>query len=285
MGDRDGIVPAALCAACEKVRDSGKRAKALYTIPTGQNPTGARLSADRAREIYKIARQYDLLIIEDDAYYFLQHNALLATNGGGSDCSGNDMPASAGFGETLIGMDTDGRVVRLDSFSKCMAAGFRLGWITAPKDLVRAYDSLAYFSSQHGSSLSMVVLGSILQTWGWDGFMVHVATLQRKLRGNALRLLKAADQYLKGVATWHAPSSGMFLWVQLAQDISPQEFLQRMQAHAVLGVHGDCCAVQRQADRRGATFLRLSYVLEDEDAIEEGVRRLGELLRAAAPAL
>jgi len=285
MGDRDGIVPAALCAACEKVRDSGKRAKALYTIPTGQNPTGARLSADRAREIYKIARQYDLLIIEDDAYYFLQHNALLATNGGGSDCSGNDMPASAGFGETLIGMDTDGRVVRLDSFSKCMAAGFRLGWITAPKDLVRAYDSLAVFSSQHGSSLSMVVLGSILQTWGWDGFMVHVAALQRKLRGNALRVLKAADQYLKGVATWHAPSSGMFLWVQLAQDISPQEFLQRMQAHAVLGVHGDCCAVQRQADRRGATFLRLSYVLEDEDAIEEGVRRLGELLRAAAPAL
>lgn len=275
--DNNGIAPDALRAACEEARASGKPAKAVYVIPTGQNPTGTSLSEDRAREIYKIACEYDLVIIEDDAYFFLQHSTALKKD----QLVDDDIDATLSGAGSFISMDTEARVVRLDTFSKVIAAGFRLGWITAPKELIKAYDGLAYFSSQQGCSLSMMLLGSMLESWGSEGFQKHVKELQRKLRQNAQSITKAAEEHLTGVATWHTPSAGMFLWVKLTQHMDPKQLLQRMQDHAVLGLHGDFCTVRHGMSKDdGSCFLRLSYVLEDPAAITEGVRRLGGLLRA-----
>mmetsp|Transcript_33175 Transcript_33175/g.57309 ORF Transcript_33175/g.57309 Transcript_33175/m.57309 type:complete len:131 (+) Transcript_33175:849-1241(+) len=66
--DRRGPEPGALRAACRALRP-----KALYTVPTGQNPTGLSIDEDRKREIYAVAQEFDLIIIEDDAYYYLQY--------------------------------------------------------------------------------------------------------------------------------------------------------------------------------------------------------------------
>mmetsp|Transcript_36983 Transcript_36983/g.98532 ORF Transcript_36983/g.98532 Transcript_36983/m.98532 type:complete len:428 (-) Transcript_36983:285-1568(-) len=269
--DQDGIEPRSLRTACEQAVSAGLRVKALYTIPVGQNPTGSCLPAERAQEVYEIARLFDFLIVEDDAYYFLHHGANEATNG--QVCSS----AGPSFPPTFIGMDTDSRVIRLDSFSKVMAAGFRLGWITAHKDYIQAFSRLSYFSSQHGSSLSMMVLGSVLEVWKWDGFVAHVVQLQGKLRQKARCMLSAAAEHLDGVAEWYAPSSGMFLWVRLAVPLSGEDLLRRLHQYHVIALHGDTCSVQRLD---GPTFLRLSYTLEDERVIAEGVRRLGQLLRA-----
>lgn len=272
--DQHGIEPSSLRDACEQASSAGLRLKALYTIPVGQNPTGSCLTAERAREVYDIARHFDFLIVEDDAYYFLHHRANDAMNGQVGESAGPSFPS------TFTGMDTDSRVIRLDSFSKVMAAGFRLGWITAHRDYIQAFSRLSYFSSQHGSSLSMMVLGSVLEAWAWDGFVAHVQELQSKFRQNACAMLSAAAEHLNGVAEWHAPSSGMFLWVRLAASLSDRELLRRLHQNQVVVLHGDTCSVQHLD---GPTFLRLSYTLEDEGMIEEGVRRLGQMLRECTP--
>ena len=80
----------------------GPRPKVLYTIPTGQNPSGATLSADRRVELLSLASKYDLLILEDDPYIHLQF------------CKDKEKQKS------LFHLDREGRVLRFDSFSKVL---------------------------------------------------------------------------------------------------------------------------------------------------------------------
>ena len=82
----------------------GRRPHVLYLIPCGQNPTGSTLSLERRREIYAIAQRYDLIIIEDDPYYFLQY-----------DPPNTEAPSSKKqFPLSFLSMDIDGRVIRID---------------------------------------------------------------------------------------------------------------------------------------------------------------------------
>lgn len=102
----------------------------LYTVPSGQNPTGATQGLQRRRDIYKISQKHDLYILEDEPYYFLQ---MQPYNGPGSP----DVPPPRNNEEFLkalippyVSLDVDGRVMRMDSFSKVIAPGTRVGWIT-----------------------------------------------------------------------------------------------------------------------------------------------------------
>ena len=93
-------------------RRGDKMPKFMYINPTGANPTGTMLPTERRKQIYELCSKHDILILEDDPYFFLQF---------GDD---NTRPQS------FFSMDTDGRVLRFDSFSKVLSSGIRLGWVT-----------------------------------------------------------------------------------------------------------------------------------------------------------
>ena len=104
--------------------------KLLYINPTGANPTGTLLPLARRKEIYKLASQHDLLILEDDPYYYLQVHFLRRAVKGTKfpsnvsvwlQFTGNERTPS------FLSMDVDGRVLRFDSFSKVLSSGIRLG--------------------------------------------------------------------------------------------------------------------------------------------------------------
>jgi len=84
----------------------------LYTIPTGQNPSGATLSMERRQEVYKLAQEYNLLILEDDPYWFLRLKPY----------KGEEKKVDL---KSFFSMDVDGRVVRFDSYSKVASSGTR----------------------------------------------------------------------------------------------------------------------------------------------------------------
>ena len=90
--------------------------KFIYINPTGANPTGTVLPENRRKEIYQLASEHDMLILEDDPYYFLQYLP--------------ERPPS------FLSMDTEGRVLRFDSFSKVLSSGLRLGYVTGPSPLI-----------------------------------------------------------------------------------------------------------------------------------------------------
>lgn len=114
----------------------------LYTNPTGANPTGTVLSETRRRKVYELAQKYNFLIVEDDAYYFVHFL--------------DKQPTS------FFSLDTDGRVIRMDSFSKIMSAGIRIGVITAHQDIVAKLILHMGNSVLQASSLSQVRLGFLL---------------------------------------------------------------------------------------------------------------------------
>merc|ERR1719265_1703483 len=112
--DEGGIIPSSLREMLSSW-SSGPRPRVLYTIPTGSNPAGVSLSEERRDQLYEIACEFDLLILEDDPYYYLQFGTKR---------------------KSLFARDVDQRVLRFDSFSKILSAGTRIGVVSGPAPLV-----------------------------------------------------------------------------------------------------------------------------------------------------
>lgn len=137
------MIPQALVNALEdwkrKCTEEGggcKMPKLMYINPTGSNPTGTTIPVERRREIYKICSQYNILILEDDAYCFMNF-------------SDEVVPS-------FFSMDVEGRVLRFDSMSKVLSSGLRLGWVTGPKPLIQNIELHIQSSYLHSSTLSQV---------------------------------------------------------------------------------------------------------------------------------
>lgn len=133
----------------------------------GQNPTSGVLSLQRRREIYALCSKYDVIIIEDDPYWYLQYPTSTAVKGkaahvtpAGWKSSGYDFLDS--LVPSFVSVDTDGRVIRLDTFSKTVAPGCRVGWITAQPALVERILRITETSTQQPSGFVQSVLAELI---------------------------------------------------------------------------------------------------------------------------
>lgn len=228
--DTEGIRPDSLRTMLhnwDKKLQGAERPSVLYTIPSGQNPTGATQTHKRKQEIYEIAEQFDLVIIEDDPYYFIQLGPLTATtiSQPGDDVTGDNMhPArgtTASFARNLIpsyvSLDRSGRVVRLDSASKILAPGLRIGWVTANDSIIDKFVSYHEVCTAFPSGPSQLMLFNLLrEDWGHHGFMDWLASLSLRYRGRRDILLQACRDHLpRDICTWDMPTRGMFVWIRV----------------------------------------------------------------------
>ncbi|EOD45285.1 putative amino transferase protein [Neofusicoccum parvum UCRNP2] len=149
---------------------------------------GATQSIQRRRDIYRVAQEYDLIILEDDPYYFLQLDsidALEETTGGSTEPGPPDRLLDM-IVPSYLSIDTDGRVVRMDSFSKVVSPGARLGWITASQQIVEQYKRHADVSTQGPAGLSQLALFKLLdEHWGHAGYfswLLHIRAEYSKRR-------------------------------------------------------------------------------------------------------
>lgn len=217
--DGGGLVPSELRKVLEgwDEAEMGRKPHVLYTVPTGQNPTGASLSAERRREIYDICEEHDIFIIEDDPYYLLQMGSPSPTPISSTAQPTATQPADlssylSSLPGTFLSIDTSGRVLRLDSFSKVLAPGSRVGWVTASAQVIERF--LRHCESSQGpSGFSQAALHAILDgAWGHEGFLSWLAGLGGEYTARRDALLGACGEFLpKGVATWDVPSAGMFV--------------------------------------------------------------------------
>ncbi|KAF2762466.1 L-kynurenine/alpha-aminoadipate aminotransferase [Pseudovirgaria hyperparasitica] len=209
--DNDGIRPVALRTLLKSWNwVDGDRPHVLYMIPSGQNPTGVSQPAERKAEIYTIAEEYDMIIIEDDPYYFLN----LDTGNVGS----SPRPESLNnLTPSYVSLDTSGRVVRLDSVSKILAPGLRAGWVTANDSIISKFLSYHEVSSAFVSGPSQLMLIELLdETWGHEGFFNWLQSLSKKYRQRRDIMIEACKAHLpKSLCNWSIPSSGIYIWVQI----------------------------------------------------------------------
>ncbi|KAK0739810.1 pyridoxal phosphate-dependent transferase [Apiosordaria backusii] len=155
----------------------GKRPHLMYTVTLGHNPTGILLSLERKREIYAICSKYDVIIIEDEPYWYLQFPdaAELEAKSRGlpppppspvttttTDRKSSGFPFLDSLVPSFTPLDVDGRVVRLDTFSKTVAPGCRLGWITAQPSLIERFERITEATTQQPSGFVQALIAKLL---------------------------------------------------------------------------------------------------------------------------
>ena len=307
-GDDDGMDPNALEAALERVSSSSssstRRPRVLYTIPTGHNPTGATMPNERRRRVYELCREHDLLILEDDPYWFL------GLEEGAADESS---------AESFLAIDArhgDGRVLRFDSLSKVLSSGLRVGWVrsarfhsplaprpsplaprpsplaphspspspsqvSGPAALVERIELHQQVAALHSSGLSQAVVAAVLENWGPEGWVAHCSATRALYRQRRDWMQASAEKHLHGLAHWNKPTHGMFLWLDLSPSGCTDSHAlvkQRAVEAKVLLIPGSSFSAANPA--APSTFVRAAFSLASEEAMDTGLERLGELLRS-----
>ena len=207
--DGEGLVPGELDGLLKGWDEGrGRKPHVLYTVPSGQNPTGATQSEGRRREVYEVCRRHDVLIVEDEPYYYLQMGEV----GGGKQPEGVE-EFLEGLIPTYTSMDVDGRVVRMDSFSKVVVPGSRVGWITASQQLVERFVRHAEVANQGPSGFSQVILHKLLDDrWGHEGYLRWLMNLRVEYTKRRDAMAAACEKHLpKEVVSWKPPQAGMFV--------------------------------------------------------------------------
>lgn len=250
-----------------------KKPKVIYVIPTGQNPSGATLSNARRSDLYKIAQDHDLLILEDDPYWHLQlhpYKSSTVAQNASANLIVHEKPQS------LFSMDSDGRVVRFDSLSKVVSSGLRIGYATGPTPLIYHLEMVQQSTSLHTSGIAQAIVLSLFNTLGTEGWSKHVASVQDFYSQRRDVFIKACEEHLTGLAEWHAPKAGMFVWIKLLGVEDSSILVRTKCADAkVLAIPGESCVV----DGKPSPFIRCAFSTASDEDINEALRRLSALLK------
>ncbi|KAM7194306.1 pyridoxal phosphate-dependent transferase [Naviculisporaceae sp. PSN 640] len=294
-------------------RGGARKPHVLYTVPSGQNPTGATQGEERRREIYKVCQKHDLYIIEDEPYYFLQMHEYTAAK----DRRGTVTTMANGRGEeqsvdqflselipTLLSMDVDGRVMRMDSFSKVVVPGSRLGWITASAQMVERYIRHAEVCNQGPSGFSQVILHKLLdEEWGHEGYLRWLMNLKGEYTKRRDVMMDACERFLpREIVSWAVPKAGMFHWLKVAYPLHPDASTKSLleveeeifnlciEKGVLVGRgswfraeqhnHNSSPASQEQhREQPKEMFFRATFAAATPENMTEAIRRFGEAVR------
>ncbi len=254
--DANGIDLEHLEAVVRRVRGEGRRPRFLYVVPNFQNPTGNLLARERRVALVEAASRLDLLIVEDDPYGELYFREVR---------SRDDV-------RPLKADDREGRVIYLSSFSKTLAPGFRVGWMTGPAPLVARFEIAKQALDLCTGALDQRVVCQALVS----GLVTsQVPRLRAHYESRRDAMAAALMREFGGRVTWPAAKGGFFLWVTLPEGIDAERLLSVAREHGVLYVVGRAFLV----DGSGPGLVRLSYSAHPGSRIEEGVRRLARAVR------
>ena len=237
-----------LLAALER---EGRRPKFIYSVPTFQNPGGVTLGLERRRRLVEIARERELLIVEDNPYGLLRYE-------------GSPLP-------TLYSLDGGDYVLYMGTFSKILSPGIRIGWVCAPPP-VRAKLVLGKQAADLcTSTLSQFFVHEYFGEGGWLDYVEELRDVYRSRRGAMLRALAS---YFPRHASWSRPEGGLFVWANLPDYIDTTDLLAKALRENVAFVPGEAAFV----DGRGSGSMRLNFSAQTEEEIVEGIRRIGAVV-------
>ncbi|HUS16774.1 MAG TPA: PLP-dependent aminotransferase family protein [Chloroflexia bacterium] len=251
--EADGLDVSATAATLAELHAAGTRPKLLYTVPTFQNPTGITMTATRRQELLALAREYDLLVVEDDAY--------------------RDLAFDHAPPPSLLALDDDGRVLRLGTYSKILAAGMRLGWMLGPRDIISRMVAL----KDDGGTSPFASYVAAAYTLAGE-LEPHITQLLDVYRLKRDTMLEALKDHFPPAARWTAPGGGFFVWVTLPPGLDSGDLLARAREEGVDFLPGRSCFPDAAA---GAPYLRLAFSLVTVDQIEDGIKRLGRVIESA----
>jgi len=243
------------------------------------------MSFVRRQTIHDICQRHDLIIIEDDPYYALQLTPYQTP-----DTRESSTPAPTPI-PTFLSLDTDGRVIRLDSFSKVIAPAVRLGWITASKQIIRVLVWHQQVTTQIPSGISQVIVAELFSQRGWgiQGWNEHLQYVRKEYEARRDKFLDCCTKYLDPrFVSYVEPMGGMFVWMHFpllqthangGSGVTVEHLFEQFIQNNVLLVPGHVFSASRFGDWNHAPYFRASFAYAAMDEIEEGLQRMGTVLK------
>ncbi|MEF8873985.1 MAG: PLP-dependent aminotransferase family protein [Candidatus Thermoplasmatota archaeon] len=248
----DGMDMNLLAKKMRQLKAKGDLPKFIYVVLTFQNPSGATMTAEKRQKLLDIASKYDVLIVEDSPYSHLRYE-------------GEEMPH-------LMSLDTEDRVVRLETFSKILAPGFRIAWTTGPEELIEKMVIAKQATDLCTNPFGQYVAYKYLSEGIMDEHIEKIKEIYNKKR---LTMLEAMEEHFPEEVKWDRPEGGMFIWAELPSEINTREMFDKAVDEKVAYVVGDAFFV----DDGGYNTMRINYTHSSEEEIKEGIEALGEVIK------
>jgi 2-aminoadipate transaminase len=231
----------------------GLRPKILYTIPDYQNPTGLSMTGERRQELVALARRYGFLILEDVAY--------------------RELGFELAPPPSLWSLAPD-VVVQAGTFSKIFSPGFRMGWAAGPAEII----STLVVAKQNSDQCAGALGQRMLEEYGRGGHLDRQLVKSRALYARRAALMaEALTAHMPAGTTWTTPAGGFYIWVTAPDGVDTVALSAAARARKVAYVPGR----PFYPGDAGATQIRLAYSRVADDLIDEGVRRIGDVLATA----
>ncbi|XP_036022715.1 kynurenine/alpha-aminoadipate aminotransferase, mitochondrial isoform X2 [Onychomys torridus] len=178
---------------------------------------------------------------------------------------------------TFLSMDVDGRVIRADTFSKIISSGLRVGFMTGPKSLIERIVLHTQVSTLHPCTFSQLMVSQLLYQWGEGGFLAHIDRTIDFYKDQRTAILAAADKWLSGLAEWHVPKAGMFLWIKVKGIPDTKQLIEEKAVEKeVLFVPGNGFFINNSAP---TSFFRASFSLASPEEMDIAFKRLAQLIK------
>ena len=250
--DDDGMRPDLLEKTIIKLREKGEKIKFIYIIPDFQNPAGVTVPHARRLEIIRIAERYNLIIVEDSPYRDVRFE-------------GKSEPL-------MYSLDTSGRVITLNTFSKIFAPGFRLAWVIGHPELI---DKIV-IAKQAADLCSPAFVQKIAARYLEKGLLdVNLEKTVAMYRHRRDYMISCFREFMPEGVKWTEPHGGLFLFVTLPGPMDAARLLERAIRKNVAFV----CGSVFYCNNEGQNTMRINFSFSAPEEIREGVIRLAESIR------
>lgn len=226
-------------------------ARMIYTIPNFQNPSGITMSLEKRKKMYQLAKQYGVIILEDNPYGDLR-------------VSGTHVPAIKSF-------DEDGIVIYAGSFSKVISPGMRVGFTIAPKPIVQKMVVCKQADDVHTNILAQMICNMLMTDYDYDGHLEKLRAIYRKRTELMIHLIE--EHLVPHGITYHKTEGGLFIWCTLPENINMLDFCKKSAEKKVCVVPGNAFLVDESAPCQS---FRINFSTPTEEQIQKGIAILGE---------
>ncbi|PKM50301.1 MAG: PLP-dependent aminotransferase family protein [Firmicutes bacterium HGW-Firmicutes-7] len=225
--------------------------KFIYTMPTFQNPSGSVMDMAHRLKLLELSYTYQVPIIEDDAYSALRYN-------------GNEIP-------TLKALDKRGNVLYLNTFSKFLLPGLRIGWLCGPVTVIKQLAIRKQMMDLHANSLGQWLITEYLKNNQLDEHITKIIKVYRIKRDT---MVNALQQYAPEGVKWSIPEGGFYIWCELPERIDSKNLLMKAIEAGVAYVPGETF----YSGKQGQNFIRLNFSFPSCDDIKKGIKILMKVI-------
>lgn len=248
--DDQGIIPDALEAVFKRLPNTPRL---LYTIPTFHNPMGVTVPTARRLDILRLARQYDVAIVEDDPY--------------------RDLSFDEAAPPSFFALADGHPVIHIGTFSKTLAPGLRVGWLIGSAEDIQWFADCGTAQMGGGASpFPAYIVAEYCRCGYWEP---HIADLRNVYRMRRDTMLAALERHMPAGVRWTRPGGGFFIWLTLPPQVYARDIKQRAKERGVLVASGEGYFLT-PAD--GEHALRLAYSFAAPEDIDTAIGILADVI-------